>query len=84
VPEVVRASGKASRGVLAARTSLPRPTVLRIGATLEAWRWLFRRGSDGSYRPDSAFPQGAGMPNPTCWRWQIGASAPEFDNRSGG
>lgn len=63
VLEVVHASGKVSLAVLAARTGLPKPTVLRICATLEARRWLFRRSSDGSYQLGSAFPQGAGMPN---------------------
>lgn len=63
VLEVVHTCGKISLGGLAARTGLPKPTVLRICATFEQRRWLFRRSSDGSYQLGSAFPQGSGMPN---------------------
>lgn len=63
VLEVVHASGRIPLGALAARTGLPKPTVLRICATLEQRRWLFRRSSDGCYQLGSAFPQEAGMPN---------------------
>ena len=63
VLEVVHASGKIALGPLAARTGLPKPTVLRICATLEQRRWLFRRNSDGCYQLGSAFPQGNDMPN---------------------
>ncbi|TMV05704.1 IclR family transcriptional regulator [Ruegeria sediminis] len=63
VLEVVHTSGRISLAVLAARTSLPKATLLRICATLEARRWLFRRSSDGNYQLGSAFPQGNGMPN---------------------
>ncbi|MEQ3730154.1 MAG: helix-turn-helix domain-containing protein, partial [Tateyamaria sp.] len=61
--EVVHASGHIPLGGIAARTGLPKPTVLRICATLEQRRWLFRRSSDGCYQLGSAFPQDAGMPN---------------------
>jgi Transcriptional regulator len=63
VLEVVHSCGRISLGALAARTSLPKPTVLRICATLEQRRWLFRRSSDGFYQLGSAFPQRAEMPN---------------------
>jgi IclR family mhp operon transcriptional activator len=63
VLEVVHANGKISLAALAARTGLPKPTVLRICATFEQRRWLSRRSGDGSYQLGSAFPQGAGMPN---------------------
>lgn len=63
VIKVVHDSGKVSLGALATRTGLPKPTVLRICATLEKRRWLVRRSSDGSYQLGSGFPQGAGMPN---------------------
>lgn len=62
VLEAVHARGKISLSALAERTGLPKPTVLRICATLEQRRWLFRQSSDGSYLIGSAFPQGGGMP----------------------
>lgn len=65
VLEVVHTSGTVSLAVLAARTSLPKPTLLRICATLEARRWLLRRSNDGNYQLGSAFPQGDGSPNLT-------------------
>ncbi|WP_264214100.1 helix-turn-helix domain-containing protein [Leisingera thetidis] len=63
VLEVVHASGTVSLAVLAARTGLPKSTLLRICKTLEARRWLLHRNSDGNYLLGSAFPQGDGMPN---------------------
>lgn len=63
VLEVVHSYGRISLGALATRTGLPKPTVLRICATLEKRRWLFRRSGDGCYQLGSAFPQSAGMPN---------------------
>lgn len=63
VLEVVHTSGTISLAMLAARTGLPKATLLRICATLEARRWLFRRGGDGNYQIGSAFPRGDRMPN---------------------
>ncbi|UOA30467.1 HTH-type transcriptional regulator KipR [Sulfitobacter sp. DSM 110093] len=60
--EAVHSSGKISLAALATGTGLPKPTVLRICATLEERRWLFRR-NDGSYQLGSGFPQGSGMPH---------------------
>lgn len=62
VLEVVHASGAVSLAVLAARTGLPKATLLRICATLEARRWLLRRASDGRYQLASTFPHGGGTP----------------------
>ncbi|UWQ20129.1 IclR family transcriptional regulator [Jannaschia sp. W003] len=63
VLEVVHASGTSSLASLAARTGLPKPTLLRICATLEDRRWLVRRSGDGSYQIGSAFPRAGGMPD---------------------
>ncbi|WP_439111511.1 IclR family transcriptional regulator [Lentibacter sp.] len=63
VLEVVHTCGRIPLGALAARTGLPKPTVLRICKTLEQRRWLFRQSSDGCYQLGSAFPHGAGKPN---------------------
>ncbi|MGB7243311.1 MAG: helix-turn-helix domain-containing protein [Sulfitobacter sp.] len=63
VLEVVHGAGTSSLAVLAARTGLPKPTLLRICKSLEARRWLFRRLSDGNYQLGSAFPRSGGMPN---------------------
>lgn len=63
VVEVIATMGTSSLAVLAAQTGLPKPTLLRICATLEARRWLFRRTSDGKYQLGSAFPRCGGMPN---------------------
>lgn len=62
VLEVVHASGALSLAMLAERTDLPKPTLLRICATLESRRWLIRRNSDGYYRLGSAFPRADGRP----------------------
>ena len=63
VLEVIHTVGTSSLAVLAARTGLPKPTLLRICKSLEARRWLFRRPSDGKYQLGSAFPRSGGMPN---------------------
>jgi IclR family mhp operon transcriptional activator len=63
VLKVIHASGAISLAQLAARTGLPKPTLLRICATLEAQRWLNRRKNDGFYQIGSAFPRADGMPN---------------------
>lgn len=63
VLEVVHSVGTVSLAVLAARTGLPKPTLLRICKSLEARRWLFRRLSDGKYQIGSTFPRSGGMPN---------------------
>ncbi len=63
VLEAVHSVGTVSLAVLAARTGLPKPTVLRICKTLEARRWLFRRLSDGNYQLGSAILRSDGMPN---------------------
>ncbi|MDQ2094925.1 helix-turn-helix domain-containing protein [Rhodobacteraceae bacterium 10Alg 79] len=62
VLRVVHTSGAVSLAQLAARTDLPKPTLLRICATLEAQRWLSRRKNDGLYQIGSAFPRADGMP----------------------
>lgn len=63
VLEAVHSVGTCSLASLAARTGLPKPTLLRICKSLEARRWLFRRLSDGKYQLGSAFPRSGGMPN---------------------
>lgn len=63
VLEVIHASGASSLALLAARTGLAKPTLLRICATLESRRWLIRRSSDGCYQLGSAFPHAGGMPD---------------------
>lgn len=63
VLEVVHSVGTSSLAGLAARTGLPKPTLLRICRSLEARRWLFRRSSDGNYQLGSAFPRSGQMPN---------------------
>ncbi|WP_299938406.1 helix-turn-helix domain-containing protein [uncultured Pelagimonas sp.] len=65
VLEVVHTSGTISLAGLARHTDLPKPTLLRICATLEARRWLLRRSNDGYYQLGSAFPLGDGSPNLT-------------------
>lgn len=65
VLEAVHTSGTVSLALLATITGLPKPTLLRICATLEARRWLLRRSSDGNYQLGSAFPQSGGMPDRT-------------------
>lgn len=62
VLEVVHRSGASSLAFLAAQTDLPKPTLLRICATLEKRRWLIRRSSDGFYQLGSGFPHSGGMP----------------------
>lgn len=62
VLKVVHASGAISLARLAAKTNLPKPTLLRICATLEVQRWLNRRKNDGFYQIGSAFPRADGMP----------------------
>ncbi len=57
VLETVQRCGTCSLAELADRTSLPKASLLRICATLEARRWLARRSSDGRYQVGSAFPQ---------------------------
>lgn len=63
VLETVHAAGAISLAFLAERTGLPKPTLLRICATLEGRRWLIRRSSDGWYQLGSAFPSVGGMPD---------------------
>lgn len=62
VLKVIHGSGAISLAQLAARTGLPKPTLLRICATLEAQRWLSRRKNDGFYQIGTAFPRADGMP----------------------
>lgn len=62
VLEVVHRSGASSLAFLAEQTDLPKPTLLRICATLENRRWLIRRSSDGCYQIGSGFPHSGGMP----------------------
>jgi IclR family mhp operon transcriptional activator len=63
VLEVIQASGASSLAFLSVRTGLPKPTLLRICATLERRRWLSRRSSDGCFQLGSAFPNGGGLPD---------------------
>lgn len=63
VLEVIHASGPSSLSLLAARTGLSKPTLLRICATLESRRWLTRRSSDGCYQVGSGFPRTGGVPD---------------------
>ena len=63
VIEIVFVSGAISLSVLAQKTGLPKPTLLRICATLENRRWLIRRSSDGFYMLGSAFPHASTVPD---------------------
>lgn len=63
VLEAVHMSGACSLAMLATRTGLSKPTLLRICATLETRRWLSRRNSDGWYQLGSGFPSVGGMPD---------------------
>ncbi len=65
VLEVIQAAGACSLAVLAQETGLPKPTILRICATLENRRWLIRQKSDGCYRLGSAFPISGGKTEET-------------------
>lgn len=62
VLEAIQSKGACSLALLAEQTGLPKPTLLRICATLEKRRWLIRRNSDGCYQLGSAFPNIGGMP----------------------
>lgn len=62
VLEVIHRSGASSLAFLADQTDLPKPTLLRICATLEKRRWLSRRSSDGFYKLGSGFPHSGSMP----------------------
>ncbi|WP_193142792.1 IclR family transcriptional regulator [Meridianimarinicoccus sp. MJW13] len=55
--EVVSGSGVTSLAFLADQTGLPKPTILRICATLVHQRWLTQSRSDGRYRIGSRFPR---------------------------
>ncbi|MBT0959050.1 helix-turn-helix domain-containing protein [Alphaproteobacteria bacterium KMM 3653] len=63
VLEAVHAAGAISLAFLSKRTGLPKPTLLRICATLESRRWLIRRSSDGCYQIGSALLSVRGMPD---------------------
>lgn len=62
VLEEIQSNGTCSLALLAEKTGLPKPTLMRICATLENRRWLIRRNSDGCYQLGSAFPNIGGMP----------------------
>ncbi|MCX7565008.1 helix-turn-helix domain-containing protein [Sulfitobacter sp. F26169L] len=55
--EVVSGSGVTSLAFLADQTGLPKPTVLRICATLVNQNWLTRSRIDGRYRIGPRFPR---------------------------
>ncbi|GGA27422.1 IclR family transcriptional regulator [Neptunicoccus cionae] len=55
--EVVSETGVSSLAFLAAQTGLPKPTVLRICATLVARRWLSQSRNDRRYRMGPRFPR---------------------------
>lgn len=57
IVEVVADNGVCSLSFLAAETELPKPTVLRICATLMSQRWLSQDRSDKCYRLGSRFPR---------------------------
>lgn len=61
--EVVCASGVTSLAFLASQTGLPKPTVLRICATLVKQRWLSQSRSDGRYRVGTRFPRIGSSPD---------------------
>lgn len=55
--EVVAGTGVTSLAFLAEQTGLPKPTILRICATLVNQRWLSQSRSDSRYRIGSRFPR---------------------------
>jgi len=61
--EVVSGSGVSSLAFLADQTGLPKPTILRICATLVNQRWLSQSRSDGRYRIGSRFPRPGRLPD---------------------
>lgn len=63
VLDIVHVSGPCSLAFLAGQTGLPKPTVLRICATLEHRRWLMRMPGDGRYQLGPAFPRVGGQPD---------------------
>ena len=61
--EVVSDSGVCSLAFLADQTGLPKPTLLRICATLVGQRWLTQSRSDSRYRIGSGFPRLGNAPD---------------------
>lgn len=61
--EVVSSSGVTSLAFLADQTGLPKPTILRICATLVNQRWLTQSRSDSRYRIGSRFPRLGATPD---------------------
>jgi IclR family mhp operon transcriptional activator len=53
---VIAEHGPSPLAVLAARTGLPKATILRLCATMESQRWLVRRAGDGVYQIGSGIP----------------------------
>lgn len=63
VLQLLAENGSSSLAALAAQTGLPKATLLRICATLEAQRWITKRSSDGCYKLGSGFPTLGGKPD---------------------
>ncbi len=61
--EVVFGSGVTSLAFLAEQTGLPKPTIMRICATLVSQRWLTQSRNDGRYRIGSRFPRLGAAPD---------------------
>jgi len=63
IMEVVSGSGVCSLAFLADQTGLPKPTILRICATLVNRRWLSQSRSDSRYRIGTRFPRVESAPD---------------------
>jgi len=73
--EVISSNGVCSLAVLAERTGLPKPTIMRICATLVQQRWLTQSRSDSRYRVGSRFPRVTARPDSIDALVEAGASA---------
>ena len=73
--EVISSNGVCSLAFLAERTGLPKPTILRICATLVQQRWLTQSRSDSRYRVGSRFPRVNSRPTTIDTLVEAGASA---------
>ena len=73
--EVISSNGVCSLAFLAERTGLPKPTILRICATLVQQRWLSQSRSDSRYRVGSRFPRVNAHPDSIDALVEAGASA---------
>ncbi|MEX3314090.1 IclR family transcriptional regulator [Sulfitobacter sp. PS-8MA] len=73
--EVISSNGVCSLAFLAERTGLPKPTILRICATLVQQRWLTQSRSDSRYRVGSRFPRVNPRPDSIDALVEAGAAA---------